>query len=173
MGAIDERGWKVSIILNTHAHADHTGANGKIKRITGAPIGIHKDDAEMLTHPAMKDMAGYLGLGASPEADILYKEGDTIDICPCQKLSVSSTPGHSPGGACFVHDDFVITGDTLFNMSIGRSDLQGGDLNALLNSIREKLFNLPDCMTIYPGHGEPSTIGHEKAHNPFVMGVFK
>jgi len=168
--SIKEKNWSVRQIINTHGHADHTGANAKIKEATGASIGLHKDDAELLTHPEMQGMAGYLGLDVSPEADILLEENQVISVCPCLEFRLLSTPGHSPGGACFVFDDGVVTGDTLFHMSIGRSDLTGGDQKKLMESIRTKLLALPDEMKVYPGHGEATTIGYERANNPFITG---
>ncbi|HEB72427.1 MAG TPA: MBL fold metallo-hydrolase [Nitrospirae bacterium] len=167
---VEKKNWSVRQIINTHGHADHTGANAKIKEATGADIGIHKDDAELLTHPEMQGMAGYLGLGVSPEADIVFEENQVVSICPCLEFKVLSAPGHSPGGACFVFDSSVVTGDTLFNMSIGRSDLTGGDHKKLMESIRQKLLTLPDEMKVYPGHGEATTIGYERANNPFITG---
>lgn len=166
------KGWEIALIIDTHAHADHTGANAKIKEATGAPILLHGADAEMLTHPAMRDMAAYLGVGDSPEPDRLLNDGDSIQLCECSTFSVLHTPGHSPGGICLTIGDNVFTGDTLFRMSIGRSDLHGGDTTTLLKSIRTKLFSLPDETKAYPGHGEPTTIGYEKTYNPFLTGAF-
>lgn len=173
LDAASARGWAITHIINTHGHADHTGASGKIIKATGATLGIHRADAPMLTHPDMADMAAYLGLAPSPPPDTLYEDGQEIRICEHLAFKVIATPGHSPGGACFVFDDAVITGDTLFRFSIGRSDLPGGDQAALLRSIREKLMTLPDDTVVYPGHGEPSTIGEEREMNPFVRGVMR
>ncbi len=168
--SVEKKNWAVLRIINTHGHADHTGANAKIKEATGVSIGIHKDDAELLTHPEQRDIAAYLGLNESPQADILLEEDQIISICQCLEFRLLSTPGHTPGGACFVFDNSVVTGDTLFNMSIGRSDLPGGDHKTLMESIRKKLLTLPDEMKVYPGHGEPTTIGFERANNPFITG---
>lgn len=170
LDVVGKKGWSVTQIINTHGHADHTGANAQIKEATGAPLSIHKDDAEMLTHPDMADMAAYLGLKPSIPADRKLADGDVIKICDCVELKVLGTPGHSRGGVCLVHDNFVITGDTLFRMSIGRSDLAGGDHETLMNSIKTRVMALPDDMTVYPGHGEPSTVGFERRYNPFLAG---
>lgn len=172
MDAVASRGWTVTRILNTHGHVDHTGANRMLKQITGAPLAIHRLDGPMLTHPSMKDMAAYLGLALSPEADILLDDGEDVAICPCQSLKVIHTPGHSPGGACFYHEGFLIAGDTIFRMSVGRSDLPGGDHDTLIKSIRQRIFTLPDETIIYPGHGDPTTVEFEKGNNPFVMSAF-
>jgi len=164
--------WQVAHIINTHGHADHTGANLKLKKATGAPLSIHRMDRELLTHQEMTDMAGYLGLSPSPEPDTLLEEGDLVKVCDCISFKVIHTPGHSPGGACFHHDEFVISGDTIFRMSIGRSDLPGGNHDTLLKSIRERLLTLPDDTVLYPGHGDPTTAGYEKKNNPFVMNTY-
>lgn len=164
------RGYKVAMIINTHAHADHTGANGKLKAMTGALIHIHEDDARILTHPSMSDMSEYLGIEPSPAADVLLKDGSTLTPCPCVELAVIHTPGHSPGGICVLHGKTLFSGDTLFRFSIGRSDLPGGDGRTLVKSIADRLFTLPDDVAVYPGHGEPTTIGEERKYNPFLAG---
>jgi glyoxylase-like metal-dependent hydrolase (beta-lactamase superfamily II) len=171
MGKVGARDYKVAMIINTHAHADHTGANGKLKAMTGALIHIHKDDAQILIHPTMSDMSSYLGIEPSPPADVLLKDGDTLKVCPCVELAVLHTPGHSPGGICLLSGKTLFTGDTLFRFSVGRSDLPGGDGRTLINSITQRLFPLPDDVAAYPGHGEPTTMGEEKKYNPFLIGA--
>jgi len=170
---IEEKGWEVGRIINTHGHADHTGGNLAVKEATGAALGIHKLDAVLLTNPEQKDIAGYLGVKPSPEPDELFEDGQTIELCPCVCFTLIGSPGHTPGGACFRHENTVITGDTLFRMSIGRTDLPGGNHAQLLNSLTTKLFTLPDDVAVYPGHGEPTTIGYEKKNNPFANGTFQ
>ncbi len=165
---ITSKGWELERIINTHGHADHTGANSKLMGLTGAPLGIHKDDAPLLAHQDMKEMAEYLGLTVSPQADDLYTDGDVVTVCNCLEFKLLHTPGHSPGSASFLFDQAVVTGDTLFNTSVGRTDLPGGNHSELLNSINEKLFTLPNSYVVYPGHGETTTIEHEKQNNPFV-----
>ncbi|MDH5678653.1 MAG: MBL fold metallo-hydrolase [Nitrospinota bacterium] len=172
LGTIENAKWSVANIINTHGHADHTGANHKLASSTQAPLSIHRLDRDLLTNHEMKEMAGYLGLAPSPEPDILLEDGDDVAVCECISFKVIHTPGHSPGGACFHHADFVISGDTIFRMSIGRSDLPGGNHETLIRSIRDKLFSLPDDTRIFPGHGDPTTIGYEKKNNPFVMNAF-
>ncbi len=164
-----KHGWEIRQIINTHGHADHTGANSEIKKSTNAPISIHLADATLLTHPEMKDMAGYLGLSASPEPDELLTDSDLVELCPCLSFTLLATPGHTEGGSCFQFGDSVITGDTLFKMSVGRTDLMGGDTEKLISSLESKLLVLPEHTVVYPGHGEPTTIGYEKANNPFLM----
>lgn len=155
-------------IINTHGHFDHVGANKRLKEATGADILIHADDAPMLGQ--LKDMAMAFGMRMenSPPADRLLKDGDLITFGE-QTLKVLHTPGHSPGGIALLADDFVIAGDTLFQGSIGRTDLPGGNFNTLISSIKTKLLSLPDTMKVYTGHGPATLIGGEKRFNPFLQ----
>jgi len=170
---VEEKGWKIKLIINTHGHADHSGASAKVKLASGAPIFIHKGDAEMLTHEAMSDMAAYLGIAPSPPADELLEDGQELALCEHLTFKVLHTPGHSPGGVCLLFGNNLITGDTLFRMTVGRTDLPGGSFAALKDSIMNKIFPLPPETVIYPGHGDSSTVGNEKSYNPFLYGGFK
>ncbi len=158
---------KVKYIINTHGHFDHVGGNLKLKETTGADILIHTDDAPMLDH--LQEAAASFGLSSdnSPAPDRLLKDGDNIS-CGSITLQVLHTPGHSPGGISLFTQGSVFVGDTLFAGSIGRTDLPGGNFNILKSSIHNKLFVLPDDVTVYPGHMGTTTIGEEKRYNPFV-----
>ncbi len=161
-------GHLVAIVL-THAHGDHIGAVGELKTRTGAPVLVHRLEAEWLSDP-QKNLSALLGLPVtSPEADRLLDEGDTISLGG-ETLQVLHTPGHSPGGLSLHHDGILLCGDLLFLESIGRCDLPGGDLNTLTHSIQAKVYTLPDDTILYPGHGDTTTVGHEKRCNPFVTG---
>lgn len=158
------------MVLNTHCHADHTGAVGALVEHFAIPFVCHKDDEWMLTDPAQREMADYLGVKPPPKNSSAVSDGEIVDICDDFSLKVIHTPGHTPGGICFLAGGrFLISGDTLFRSSIGRSDLPGGDHETLVQSIKEKLLTLPDDTVIYPGHGETSDISYEKKHNPFLM----
>ncbi len=172
LAIIKDNGWKLTHIINTHAHFDHVGANGKVKEATGARIILHKSDLPVLTSRHTIDMANYMGVDISPDPDDFMRDGETIEICPCIRFEVLHTPGHSPGGVCLLLGDALFSGDTLFRLSIGRSDIPGGSMDTLMVSIKTKLFPLPNELKVYPGHGEETTIGFEKANNPFLTGAF-
>lgn len=165
--AIDRLGLHIVAIVNTHGHWDHIGANDAVKAKTGAPVYIHEADAEFLTNPAynISSMMGYSSSVAP--ADGLLHEGDTVNFGSCT-LKVLHTPGHTPGGITLYGEGVAFTGDTLFFRSVGRSDLPGGDYNALIESIKNKLMTLDEDTLVYTGHGIPTRIGDEKTGNPFV-----
>jgi len=166
--AIKEGGLRVRLIVNTHGHFDHVGANGAIRQATGAPIAIHRLDADALVQPG--ELFGLsLEKPLSPPADHLLEDGEEIAVGK-EVLRVLLTPGHTPGGISLLYEPqpAVFTGDALFRLGIGRTDLPGGDYATLLQSIRLRLLTLPDAAIVYPGHGPSSTIGLERANNPFI-----
>ncbi len=145
------------LIINTHGHIDHIGANNGFN----LPIFIHKDDASFLTDSS-KNLSLWMGSSyKSPPASRLLEDGDEIKIGNLI-LKVIHTPGHTPGGICLKYKDILFSGDTLFCGGIGRTDIPGGSEETLLKSIKEKLFSLDEKITIYPGHGQSSTLSKEK-----------
>lgn len=164
---IQKEALQVKYILLTHGHGDHIGALADLKQITGAQIGIHAKDAEMLGDPARNLSVQTGGEAVSVTPDLMLEDGQQLSFGG-HTLTVLHTPGHTRGGACFRIDDFVLTGDTLFRASVGRSDLYGGNHEQLVKSIKNKLFTLPDSTDVYPGHGAASTIAYEKKANPYV-----
>ena len=165
---VKAKGLAIKTIVVTHTHPDHIGAVKAVKEGTNAEVAVHADDSGALkTASPMAAMHGF-GIQAVPP-DRLLKGGDSVNAGNLSFL-VLHTPGHSPGGICLLGEGVVFTGDTLFNMSIGRSDFPGGNYNQLLTSIHTKLMILPDNTIVYPGHGPESTIGEERRGNPFLRG---
>jgi hydroxyacylglutathione hydrolase len=176
---------KPVLLVNTHGHGDHIGANLELKEaFPEIKVCIHADDEPMLTHPS-KNLS-FLGgvLYKSPPAERVLKHGDTIGVDGC-KFKVLHTPGHTPGGICLLSTSNVenppsfgregcqasvlFSGDTLFASGVGRTDLPGGSYEALMESIRDNILTLDDNTVIYPGHGPSSTVAEEKAANPFIQ----
>jgi Zn-dependent hydrolases, including glyoxylases len=159
--AVKDMNAKVKYILLTHGHADHTGAAVQLKNEFNSPVYINEQDYKLINNGEF--MYGDI----AENVDKYINEGDTFNIGSI-KIECISTPGHTPGGICFLVNDMVFTGDTLFDGSIGRTDLAGGNFETIIKSIKEKLMKLPEGITVFPGHGPESSIGKEKMHNPFL-----
>lgn len=168
IAAVERLGLDVGQVINTHGHFDHVGANRQVLERFKARLLIHEADAPMLERSAEVAKAYGIQTENSPQPDDFLRDGMEISFGKC-RMKVLHTPGHTPGG-CSLYIDAektVITGDTLFADSIGRTDLPGGSHEQLLASIRSRLFTLPDDVVAYPGHGPETTIGHEKQYNPY------
>lgn len=167
---IESRGLKVTQLINTHSHLDHIFGNAYIKEKYG--LEIKADKADEFLARTLPEQAARFGLRNSlrpGEIDVELHDGDTIFLGK-ERMEVLSVPGHSPGSIALYcpESNFVITGDTLFPGSIGRSDLPMGDYATLVDAIRRKLLTLPDSPVVLSGHGGETTIGAEKASNPFL-----
>ena len=162
---INENDFNVKYIVCTHAHFDHVGAVPDLKKETGAKIVIHRDEIEI--YKSTKDQAALWGyeLDPLPEPDMFVSEGDKLEIGDL-RFEILHTPGHSPGGICLYGEGILITGDTLFAGSVGRTDFYGGDMEKLKSSFK-RLMSLSDEVKVLPGHGPESTIGKEKSDNFF------
>lgn len=171
IAAIKEHGIKVVNILNTHGHFDHVGGNRPLTEITGAPLLISKEDEPFLSRASLSAKMYGLKADDSPAPAAYLAEGAIISFGSHQ-IRVIHIPGHSPGGACFYleNDGILISGDSLFAESIGRTDLPGGSQEQLVGAIRSKLLTLPAGTKVFPGHGPATTIGHEKQYNPYLGG---
>lgn len=155
-------------IVATHTHFDHVLGVDGVRNVTKTLFWIHPDDLPMLQSMQSR-VRQFMGLEVPPPpmVDGYVKDGDFLKVGD-ETIRVLHTPGHSPGSISLAGNGYVLTGDALFNQSIGRTDLPGGDPNTLVHSIREKLFKLDDETIVYPGHGPETTIGDEKLANPFV-----
>lgn len=160
---------EVVAIFNTHGHWDHIGANKQMQKWTGAPIYIHQLDKPMLSDPRLS-LADWLGEEQEEAGEAICKtiaDGDILEIGQL-KIQVLFTPGHSPGGVSFLVGDLLFSGDALFQRSIGRTDLAGGDYSTLIRSIKEKILPLPDDTVVLPGHGPLTTVSEERSYNPYL-----
>lgn len=171
IAAIKAKGIKVTSVLNTHGHFDHIGGNRTLAEATGAPIMISREDEPFLSRAATSARMYGLSSDDSPAPSAYLAEGDLVRFGSHQ-LKVIHIPGHSPGGSCFYleNEAILISGDSLFAESIGRTDLPGGSQAQLVGAIRAKLLTLPETVKVFPGHGPATTIGHEKRHNPYLGG---
>jgi len=165
--AIAELELKPVLLLNTHGHIDHVGANKDIKDHYDLPLFIHEADAPMLQGELQSEIAFLLNAHPSPEPDGFLEAAQEIKFGNSQ-LVVISTPGHSPGSISLKGDGCLFSGDTLFYGGVGRTDLPGGSWDKLVDSIRSQIFVLPDETVVYPGHGPATTVGQEKDINPYV-----
>lgn len=166
----------IKYLFHTHAHLDHIGATREVKEAkTESKLVLHKDDLDM--YQALPMQGQMFGIQYRPPLSIdLFCEDEQTYEFGKLRLRVIHTPGHSPGGVCFElssseilnFEPILFSGDTLFHESIGRTDLWGGDLGILKKSIKQRLFKMDDQLRVCPGHGEDTSIYHEKKHNPFV-----
>lgn len=164
LARLNKVGWEAELIVNTHGHFDHILAVNELREATGAKSVVHRSDSHMMAHPSVS-------FGLPPNSGVMADRelSDEEEITLGEHtFKVIHTPGHSPGSICLYCDGLLFSGDTLFSLGVGRSDLPGGDSGELSASIRDKLFVLPDDTIVLPGHGPATTIGYEKSNNPFV-----
>lgn len=166
---LKQEGLTIKYILLTHGHYDHILGLEAMKDACGAPVYAHKDEEECLKNPGI-NLSEHLMKSVSAAADKYLNDGDELELCG-MKFRVIHTPGHTQGGCCyfFYEDDVLISGDSLFQESIGRTDFPGGSMSTLIRCIKDKLFTLPDSTKVYPGHGPSTTIEYEKMYNPFCQ----
>lgn len=164
-----DMGVDIKVIANSHAHVDHILGVRDIQQATGAKFYMHAGEAPIAANAqrAAKMFAG-IDIEPPPDPDFNPVDGDVVEVDGI-KLTVIHTPGHTPGSLSYYTDGLLFSGDTLFQASIGRTDLPGGDHAQELDSIIEKLLVLPDDTVVLPGHMNETRIGFEKEHNPFVL----
>ncbi len=167
--AIQARQLRPKLIINTHGHGDHIGGNDFFAAQFSCGVAIHADDAAMLTDDR-KNLSMYMGTELRMQKAKLLLDEQTELFLGAEKLKVIHTPGHTRGSICLLIQKYLISGDTLFEQCIGRTDFPGGDHGLIISSIQNKLFTLPEEVLVYPGHGPTTSIGLEKATNPFVRG---
>ena len=166
---IEELSLQPVLLINTHCHLDHVFGNKWVADTWGLKLHIHEKEKPLL---AFAPQAGQMWQMPfeNYEGELVFLKEDTTINLDKDELEIRFTPGHSPGSVCFYSEpgSFVIGGDVLFNLGIGRTDLPGGDYQTLINSIQTQLFILPDETKVYSGHGPVTTVGFEKMNNPFV-----
>jgi len=158
---------KPVIVINTHGHVDHIGANSDIVQKYTVPLAMHAADTGMLQVSDYIELSLLLGARNSPAPDRLLAEGDEVAVGR-SSLRVIHTPGHTPGSIGLVHGGFLFSGDTLFCGGVGRTDLPGGSWKDLERSIRERILTLPEETVVLPGHGPHTTVEQERSSNPFL-----
>jgi len=169
MRVLEKNDLKAKYIILTHGHCDHVYHVEAVKDAALAPVLLHEDELELYQD---LEKNGFVLFGmhrdiSLPAPDMLLRNGQRLKLGSTE-LKIIHTPGHSPGSICILTDRGVLTGDTLFAMSIGRTDFYGGSGRAIQQSITQKLFTLPEDTVVYPGHGPSTKIGFEKANNPYV-----
>ncbi len=174
LGAVERHSLSIKYILLTHAHLDHITGVARAKQALGAPVGLHRDDFFLYEAVVQQGLAFGFRVDPQPAPDFSYEVGGAPLTFGDHEVRVHHTPGHCPGGVCLqvgVRGEagrMLFVGDTLFEGSIGRTDLPGGDYDTLMRSIRQVLLAFPDDCEVYSGHGPKTTIGEERRSNPFL-----
>ncbi len=169
--AVEQTGLEIGSIILTHAHIDHIGAVAPLVEEYGCPVLMHAEAEPMLKQAPSQAMRMGLRFGKVPTVDRYVEDEEVLEVGNL-RLSSLYTPGHAPGHLAFYEEShgFVLSGDALFAGSVGRVDLPGGSMEILMRSIEDKLLSLPDETKVYSGHGPETTIGNERAYNPFLRG---
>ena len=172
LAELQERGWNLRAIWLTHAHIDHIMGVGAVHRATGAPIHLHPLDR--MLYDALPEYGAWVGLSlpSAPPPEVELSPGQVLSVGQFE-FQVRFTPGHSPGSVSFLGGGRLFGGDVLFNGSVGRTDLPGGDPTVLMATIQSEFLALPDSTVVHSGHGPDTTIGVERLTNPFLTGAYR
>lgn len=164
---IEENGCTLKAILLTHGHFDHIMALNDLKKRYNVPVYAHEEEEDVLKQSSL-NLSGSIGQIYTTQADVYVKDGEQLKLAGLDVI-VLYTPGHTKGGVCyyFPEEKVLMSGDTLFHCSIGRTDFPTGSMSQLVRSVKEQLFVLPDDVQVYPGHDSVTSIGYEKQYNPF------
>jgi glyoxylase-like metal-dependent hydrolase (beta-lactamase superfamily II) len=167
---VEDNKINIKYILDTHGHIDHIMGNKWAKDTFNVPLYIHKDDMQLIKNAPVQGQMFGINIDVQPEPDKYIDENDKIEFGNIT-FDIIHTPGHSPGGVCYIDktSKTIIAGDCLFKESIGRTDLWMGDMDTLLDSIKNKILTYPDDYRVYPGHYDSTTVGEEKNTNPFLI----
>jgi hydroxyacylglutathione hydrolase len=165
---LERRGWRPEVVLLTHGHLDHIAHVAHVCERFAIGCRIHREDLWLLSTPQFPELEALLGARPCPQPEGHFADGEIVEAAGLA-LEVLHTPGHTPGGVCFLHRESrsMLVGDTLFQRGIGRTDLPGGDLATLARSIREQLFAVEGDWRLWPGHGPETTLEEERRENPF------
>lgn len=165
---LTDAGFTIRAMLLTHGHFDHIWGVNKLRDLSGAKVYAYEGEKE-LCEDAGKNVSAQAGRAETVTADMYVRDGEIIEVAG-MSCRLIATPGHTQGSCCyyFEEDGILISGDTLFRESVGRTDLPTGSYSALIHSVQDKLMPLSDEVKVYPGHGDETTIGHERKYNPFV-----
>jgi glyoxylase-like metal-dependent hydrolase (beta-lactamase superfamily II) len=166
--AMKDNGFEVAAILLTHGHFDHIWGCSRLRQLTSAPVYAYEGEEKVLLSADL-NVSADAGRACTVKANTLLKDGEEVTV-EGMTFKLIATPGHTQGSCCYYFEEanMLISGDTLFEESVGRTDLPTGSMSTLVRSVKDKLFVLPDDTVVYPGHGDSTTIEHEKKYNPFI-----
>ena len=166
--AMKDNGFEVAAILLTHGHFDHIWGCSRLRQLTSAPVYAYEGEEKVLLSADL-NVSADAGRACTVKANTLLKDGEEVTV-EGMTFKLIATPGHTQGSCCYYFEEanMLISGDTLFEESVGRTDLPTGSMSTLVRSVKDKLFVLPEDTVVYPGHGDATTIEHEKKYNPFI-----